>query len=481
MTIVASAPRHTPNGPDRIPAPPGTARLTRASAADLGRHLTDYGPLPSAPGSTALLEILREAGLEGRGGAGFPAWRKLAALPASGQPGHAGQPGREGRAARAGRSGRTRPVLIGNAAEGEPLSLKDATLLRTAPHLVLDGLLTVAAAIGAAEVYLYAPAALLPYLGRALAERTDAGGVQVRAAAETFISGEASAVVNALAGRPAVPRDRSIRLTGAGLGGRPTLLHNIETLAQIALIVRFGAAWFRSLGTDTDPGTRLVTVSRGLAAVGVSAGTVAAGTVGAGTDKSVPHTGRRSPLAHRSGTDATAPLCATATVIEVGGGSHIDEVLRFAGVDPATVAAVLVGGYHGAWLPAAALHTGLDRVSLAPFGASPGAGILLALETGRCPLTLAAAIADYLAGESARQCGPCVNGLPAMAAVLGRLAAGERDPRLPGEVARLAALVTGRGSCHHPDGTARFVLSTLTVFQADVDAHLHGSCAKAHS
>jgi NADH:ubiquinone oxidoreductase subunit F (NADH-binding) len=452
MTVLADAHPHTPNGTDHILAPLGVNRLTRAATPDLGRHLDVFGPLPAAPDATRLLDALRESGLEGRGGAGFPAWRKMAGLPVSRSE---SRPvfGR-GRSA-AGRAGSRRPVLIGNAAEGEPLSVKDATLLRTAPHLVLDGLLTVAATVQAAEVYLYAPAALLPHLGRALAERSDAGGVQMRAATESFLSGEASAVVNALAGRPAVPSDRSIRLTSSGLGARPTLLHNIETLAHIALIVRFGADWFRSLGTDTDPGTRLVTVSRGLGVAGMAAGV--------------------------AGVGAAMPGHATATVLEVVGGSRIDAVLVAAGVDPATVAAVLVGGYHGSWVPAEALHTGLDRSSLAPFGASPGAGILLALEAGRCPLTLAAAIADYLAGQSARQCGPCVNGLPAMAAVLGRLAAGQRDPWLAGEVARLAALVTGRGSCHHPDGTARFVLSTLTVFAADVAAHLHGTCVKAHA
>ncbi|QYF74272.1 NADH-ubiquinone oxidoreductase-F iron-sulfur binding region domain-containing protein [Cryobacterium sp. PAMC25264] len=438
-----------PGAADHVPAPLGTARLTQAPGPDHARHLIEFGVLPSAPASGTLLATLRAAGLEGRGGAGFPAWRKLAAIPER---------------SATGRLGSRRPVVIGNAAEGEPLSVKDATLLGTAPHLVIDGLLTVAAAVNAAEVYLYAPAALLPTVAYALAERTDAGGVAVRACAESFISGEASAVVNALAGRPALPADRNIRLTTSGLGKRPTLLHNIETLAHIALIVRFGADWFRSLGTETDPGTRLVTVSRGLWAAGVAAG-VSAGATGGGP----------------AGASGAAPARATATVLEVIGGSRIDELLRFGGIDPASLQAVLVGGYHGAWLPDSALHTGLDRVSLAPFGASPGAGILLVLETGRCPLTLSASIVDYLAGQSARQCGPCVNGLPAMAAVLGRLAAGERHPGLPGEVARLAALVTGRGSCHHPDGTARFVLSTLTVFAADVDAHLHGTCVKVHA
>ena len=473
MTLVrdtASAPTEA-----RIPAPVGTSRLTRSPTPDVSRHLAAFGALPAAPDAAALLEILHSAGLEGRGGAGFPAWRKLAALPA-------------GRSTARGTN--RRPVVIGNAAEGEPLSIKDATLLRTAPHLVIDGLLTVAAAVSATEVYLYAPAALVPHVGRALTERSDAAAVTLQAAAESFLSGEASAVVNALAGRPALPTDRSVRLTSTGLGKRPTLLHNIETLAQIALIVRFGADWFRSLGTVESPGTRLVTVSHGLPAAGVAAGVSGASGARAGssadptvpgTDNCVPRTGRRSPLRQQWGTVAEAPGHASGTVLEVVGGSRIDDILRFAGIDSGSVAAVLVGGYHGAWVPATALHTGLDAPSLAPFGASPGAGILLALETGRCPLTLAASITDYLTGESARQCGPCLNGLPAMAAVLRRLATGERDAGMPAEVARLAALVAGRGSCHHPDGTARFVLSTLTVFEADVAAHLDGSCEKVHA
>jgi len=451
----------------RVPAPIGPSRLTRAATPDHAQHLAVFGALPAAPGAAALLESLRAAGLEGRGGAGFPAWRKLAAVP------------------RRGSAASRRPVVIGNAAEGEPLSLKDTTLLSTAPHLVLDGLLTVAASVDAAEVYLYAPPALLPRITFALTERPDAGAVRLRPSAETFLSGEASAVVNALAGRAALPSDRTVRLTTSGLGRRPTLLHNIETLAQVALIVRFGADWFRGVGTATDPGTRLVTVSRGLradaAAAGAHAGapgTAAPGPVAPGTE--APSTGAPSTVAPGTGAAGTVPGCA-ATVLEVVGGTRIDEILRFGGVDPAAVSAVLVGGYHGAWLPAAALGTGLDRAGLAPFGASPGAGILLALESGRCPLTLSAAIAYYLAGQSARQCGPCVNGLPAMSEVLGRLAAGVPDPRLPGEIARLAALVTGRGSCHHPDGTARFVLSTLTVFEADVTAHLNGTCEKVHS
>jgi NADH:ubiquinone oxidoreductase subunit F (NADH-binding) len=118
----------------------------------------------------------------------------------------------------------------------------------------------------------------------------------------------------------------------------------------------------------------------------------------------------------------------------------------------------------------------VSRAGLREYGGSPGAGVLVALPANACGLTESARIAGYLAGQSARQCGPCLNGLPRLADTLARLARRERDPGLPGEVARLAGLVTGRGACAHPDGTARFVVSTLRAFDAEVRAHLAGRC-----
>ena len=98
------------------------------------------------------------------------------------------------------------------------------------------------------------------------------------------------------------------------------------------------------------------------------------------------------------------------------------------------------------------------------------------LDVGTCPLDFAADVLDYLARESARQCGPCLNGLPRIATDLKRLAAGSRDPDLPADVRRMAALIARRGACAHPDGSARFVASTLDVFHGHVAAHLQGWC-----
>jgi NADH:ubiquinone oxidoreductase subunit F (NADH-binding) len=106
----------------------------------------------------------------------------------------------------------------------------------------------------------------------------------------------------------------------------------------------------------------------------------------------------------------------------------------------------------------------MSREGLAPWGATPGAGVVVALGRSESGLAATARITAYLAGEGAGQCGPCLNGLPAMATVLARMAAGDRSPELPRQVEWLSRVVEGRGACHHPDGTARMIRSALEVF-----------------
>jgi NADH:ubiquinone oxidoreductase subunit F (NADH-binding) len=322
----------------------------------------------------------------------------------------------------------SRPVVIG--AEGEPRSRKDAALLRNSPHLVIDGLLAAAAAVAASQVYLYTSAGNLPSLRAALAERSDSKRIQLVEAPDTFVSGEASAVVNAIENTSALPVDRVRRLSDSGLKRRPTLVHNVETLAQMALIARFGPAWFRSRGSDRDPGTRLVTVTGDVDREGVA---------------------------------------------EVAGDTPICDILRSFGA-PEDALAVLVGGFHGTSVPGGRLGLRLSTAGLSGLGGQPGAGVLFVLGSNRCGLRETAGILRYLAGESARQCGPCLSGLPALAKLLTRVAASDRDPALAGELRRISESVTGRGSCHHPDGTARLALSALSAFGHDLTQHQAGRC-----
>jgi NADH:ubiquinone oxidoreductase subunit F (NADH-binding) len=218
--------------------------------------------------------------------------------------------------------------------------------------------------------------------------------------------------------------------------GRPTLVNNVETLAHIALIARYGSRWFRSVGDPSEPGTMLVTLTGG-------------------------------------------PT--TCSVLEVPTGTRLADLIGHLGVtDPRALRAILLGGYHGSWIPGA-IVTGarLSRAGLANLDASPGSGIIHALPVDQCGLARTADILGYLACESARQCGPCLNGLPQLARLFNNLAYRRVDDRLVDEVRRMIDLIDGRGSCRHPDGTARLARSALDAFASDITHHRHRRCEAA--
>ena len=405
----------SPSRPGMRPVHVGSGPLLSATAADLTTHQRRNGPLPWQGAAARLIGALEQAGLTGRGGAGFPVWRKLAAV-----------------------AMQDRTVVIANGAEGEPASAKDRTLLIRGPHLVLDGLQLAAEAVGAADVYFYAGAGPAAHAVReALAERAAAGWDRFRVtlveAPDTFISGEESAVVAAVEGRPALPKDRLVRVTERGVRGRPTLVQNVETLAHLALIARHGPQWFRQRGTGDEPGTFLATIGGAVNAPGVYEGAY---------------------------------------------GIPLDALLAQAGGPSEPLRATLIGGYHGAWVPATE-RVRVSRQSLQPHGATPGAGVIVALPMSDCGLSETARIVSYLAGQSARQCGPCLNGLPAMADALTWLAQGDNRPEVVGWLKRLTVLTDGRGACRHPDGTVRLVRSALRVFGDEVALHLSGRCSAA--
>ena len=402
-----------PGGAARQPA--GLPRLLPAAPEDLRAHLARYGPTPYRSQPGALIADIEASGLTGRGGAAFPVYRKLAAVARAG--------------ARQGRK-----VVVANGAESEPASRKDELLLRVAPNLVLDGLQLAAEAVGAAEAHLYLHRAPGPEILRALAERAARGldwlAVTITQAPPRFLAGQETAVVNRLGGGPALPTFQPPRVSERGLGGAPTLVQNAETLAHLALIARYGPRWFRAAGTAAEPGSMLTTIYR----------------PGARPRWSRPRSARRCALC-----SATAPARAQAW---------------------------LVGGYHGTWLPLPdAAGITLDNASLGRFGAAAGAGVLAALPSDRCGLTEAARVTGYLAAESAGQCGPCLNGLPRIAAALAELAGPGHRRQTRADLQRWAGLVEGRGACNHPDGTVRFVRSALTVFEPEIRRHARGQCS----
>ena len=406
---------------------------------DLAEHVDRYGPVPfrgrarggSHPrargGEGLLVDSVERAGLTGRGGAEFPAARKMRAVLAS---------------TRRTLGDRGGAVVVANGAESEPVSLKDRSLLTLAPHLVLDGISLAAESVGGAEAYLCVDGddeALCQGLVDAVEQRKRAGTdtipIQVTAVPAGYVSSEESALVHLLNGGPALPTFVPPRPFQKGVRGRPTLVSNVETLAHVALIARYGAGWFRAVGTQAAPGSALVTIAGAVQRPGV-------------------------------------------TEIALGTGLH--EVLGAAGGPSEQPQAILAGGYFGAWVPAnGAAGLRVSGPDLRAAGASLGAGILAVLPESACGLVETARVARYLAGQSAGQCGPCVHGLPAIADALEQLAWHGRDARAYKWLGQLLGLVEGRGACHFPDGAARFVASALRVFSADVREHLRrGPCGR---
>ncbi|MGW0707014.1 NADH-ubiquinone oxidoreductase-F iron-sulfur binding region domain-containing protein [Streptomyces sp. NPDC002643] len=408
MTTQTLQPTSTPTLTTNPAAPPTLPDLYMpprllapgAAPADHRTHEHRYGPFTSAH-PTDLLRALAESGLTGRGGAAFPTYRKFHSVT---------------EAAR--RTGRP-PVVVANGSEGEPASAKDKTLLHLSPHLVLDGLRLAAEATGAGEAYL-AVEENAAHLEAAVAERQDPIPVKVVQVPQRFLSGESSALTQHLNGKPALPRHQTPPVREQGVNGAPTLVQNVETLAHLALIARYGPDWYRSAGTPRAPGSTLCTL----------------------------HIPGHPPR-----------------VVEAPYGLPLHRLLPLQGTG-----AVLLGGYHGTWLPT---HQAA-RLTLDP--AHVGAGVLATLPTTHCGLTETARILRYLALQSAGQCGPCLNGLPRMAAAFQTLAAPGPQGTTRHDLARWAGLVEGRGVCHHPDGTVRLVRSALPTFAPELDAHAQGHC-----
>ncbi len=404
-------------------SPPSVARLfaawTRTGRADLDAHLETFGPLPSLARSNPtrpkdeLLEEIRASGLTGRGGAGFPTAQKWSNLLAQ----------------------RKRGVLVVNAMECEPASYKDRTLLSVAPHLVLDGAELAATVLAAREIVMCVAddePDVTCRVRSALAERSEAltGAHPVRLLNPPgrYVAGEESALVSWVGRGPARPQFRVSKATPLTLAHRPVLVQSTETLAHVGLIARFGAHWFREVGTPGAPGTCLVTVTGEVRRTGV---------------------------------------------FEVTLGTPIHEILG-ARSESGAIGAVLLGGYGGTWIPGDRLPTPYEPLALRQIGAAVGAGVVAAVSPTTCGVAESARIATYMANMSAGQCGPCLYGLHAIADDLAALTRGHTDRRLLSRLRERLALVEGRGACGHPDGVVRFVRSALAVFAHDVSEHAKG-------
>ena len=418
MTVTAP-----PSGPPRNAVLPRLLTgLGHPEVLSLAGHEHRYGLLwlrgPSGRRRPErLIDIVEASGLTGRGGAGFPTGRKMRSV-----------------------AGRSDPVVVANGAEGEPASGKDRLLLTQLPHLVLDGVTLAADAVGATEAYLCVHRQerdLIDSLAAAVTERRTAGldpvPIQIAGIPGRYVSSEQSSIVQYLNGGPAKPTFSPPRPHDSGVRGRPTLVNNVETLANVALIARHGDRWFRTAGLPSAPGSMLVTVGGAVQRPGV---------------------------------------------YEIELGTAAGEVIMLAGGPAEDLQALLIGGYFGAWLPVqTAWPVPMTQASLRTVGGALGAGIVIALPGSSCGLAETARVIRYLADQTAGQCGPCLMGLPALAGAVADLAFQGGRGRTASAVTSLIPLVEGRGACRHPDGATQLVRSAMRTFAGDARWHDHrGPC-----
>ncbi len=405
------------------------ANLPVRDAMSMSAHEALHGPLAAPPRTRSgqrrsgnpLIAELERAGLRGHGGAGFPTATKINAVAAQG----------------------SRPVVVVNATEGEPLSEKDSLLMRRLPQLVLDGALAAASLLRSDRLVI----ALDEQAGdaaeatrQALAERPELmsrrgerPGVTVALLPGGYLTGQETALVSAIDGGPAKPRATPPYPFERGSRGRPTLVSNAETFAQIGLIARYGAEWFRALGTATAPGTRLVSVTG-----------------------AVSHPG----------------------VVEMAGGTSLRGLLAASGGLTEPLRGVLLGGYAGTWLAPEEIGVVLDDPALRDRGLRLGAGIVFALPESACVVAEVAHVTRWLWEQSAGQCGPCLHGLGSITHALESLCVAGDRLNAYRNIERWCGLVTGRGACALPDGAASFVTSALRVFRPAFDDHArHGACS----
>ncbi|OBJ49695.1 NADH dehydrogenase [Mycobacterium asiaticum] len=374
------------------------------------RERGGYLPLMDAD---QLLGEVDASGLVGRGGAAFPLGVKLRAVRDN------------GRAAGG-------AVVIANGEEGEPASVKDRWLLRHRPHLVLDGLRLAAAIVSTRRVYVYVSDAdsarsVEAALGEAVLQDLD---VEVWTVDPGYVAGEETAAVQAINGGPAKPTDKPPRPFEFGVGELPTLISNVETLANLPHLQRHGAKAFRTQGTVLSPGTFLATI-----------------------------TGASRPPA----------------LYELPHGLPFTELLALHGVSSEQLRGVLMGGYFAGLLNRSVLDTRLDHETMRGIGSGLGCGAI-SLITDDCPVAVAASVLAYFDRENAGQCGSCFNGTAAMAAAAGALRDFAATTEDVDRLRRWSVVLRGRGACGTLDAATNVAATLLDQFPAEVTRHLEGTC-----
>lgn len=373
-----------------------------------------------------VIEVMKQSNLRGRGGAGFPAGRKWET---------------------AYKYDADKKYVICNADEGDPGAFMDRSILEGDPHSVLEGMAICGYAIGSDQGYIYIRAeypVAVERLKTAIKQAKDKGllgknilgtgfnfDIELRLGAGAFVCGEGTALMESIEGRRGMPRPKVERTAHKGLWGKPTVINNVETLANVPPIIIKGADWFRSIGTDDSPGTKVFALGGKVKNTGL----------------------------------VEVPMGTTLReiIFDIGGGTVGGKKFK----------AVQTGGPSGGCIPEEFLDTPVDFASLGKIGSIMGSGGMIVLDETDCMVDIARFFLDFTVDESCGKCVPCREGTKRMLEILERITKGEGAPEDLDRLESLAETITNGSLCGLGQTASNPVVSTLKYFRHEYEAHVY--------
>lgn len=373
----------------------------------------------------AVVAEITDSGLRGRGGGGFPTGRKWAATQAVQSP---------------------KKYVVCNADEGDPGAFMDESIMEGNPHALLEGMVIAGYAIGADEGYIYVRAEYplaIQRLRTAIAQAEQANllgdrilgspfsfHIHIKEGAGAFVCGEETALISSIEGKRGMPRPKPPFPAQAGLWGKPTVVNNVETFANVPRIILNGAEWFRSFGIDSSPGTKVFALTGAVVNTGLI----------------------EVPLGTTLGD----------VVFKIGGGIRTGRPFK----------AVQIGGPSGACLTKEHLDLPLDYDSLKSVGAMVGSGGLVVMDDSTCMVEIARFFMGFTQKESCGKCVLCREGTKRMLEILERIVSGKGRVEDIGLLEELALTVRDGSLCGLGKSAPNPVLSTLKHFREEYLAHI---------
>ncbi len=372
------------------------------------------------------IELIKASGLRGRGGAGFPAGLKWEfARKAPGEP----------------------KYLICNADEGDPGAFMDRSVIEGNPHSVIEGMIIGAYAIGTLKGYVYIraeyPLAVERlkialdqarqscFLGKKIQDRDFDFDIKIKLGAGAFVCGEETALIASIEGNRGMPRAKPPFPAQKGLWGKPTVINNVETLANIAHIIRNGADWFAQFGTEKSKGTKVFALTGKVKNSGLI----------------------EVPLG----------ISLREIVYDIGGGIEGDRKLK----------AVQTGGPSGGCITADMMDIAVDYESLAKAGSIVGSGGMVVMDETDCMVNIAKYFLEFTQAESCGKCVPCRIGTKRLLEILQRITDGRGRPGDTGLLEKLSNDIKSASLCGLGQTAPNPVLSTLRYFRDEYKAHIH--------